>query len=140
MDEKLIKCITWQAVKALEVAHAQDIMHRDIKPENYLINEEGIVKLSDFGISMMKSLQEKDGLQIKEGTMGYFSYELFNSNLRATSKADIFALGITLLEIVMGRYPTEDGKPINYKNILEEIIGAKQKDKANFKSIFAFED
>jgi len=65
MDEKLIKCITWQAVKALEVVHAQDIMHRDINPKNYLINEEGIVKLTDFGISMMKSLQQKDGLLLK---------------------------------------------------------------------------
>ena len=71
---------------ALEVCHRRSIIHRDIKPENVFINEEGIFKLGDFGVS--RTLERHTNHMSRKGTYNYMAPEVFNGTL---SEADLRA-------------------------------------------------
>ncbi|MBT7191912.1 MAG: SUMF1/EgtB/PvdO family nonheme iron enzyme [Anaerolineae bacterium] len=92
---------------ALEYAHRQNIIHRDIKPANILISESGTTMLSDFGVA--KVLSESDetyeltGTGMGVGTPEYMAPEQFRG--QADSRADIYALGVVMYEMVTGRKP-----------------------------------
>ncbi|CAF3947640.1 unnamed protein product [Rotaria sordida] len=90
---------------ALEFLAQKNYLHRDIKPDNILLSILGFFKLSDFGtcceINETNSVQS--GLM---GTIAYFSPELVKVPSKPSSiQSDMWALGITLLEIVIGKHP-----------------------------------
>lgn len=81
--------------------HECGYLHLDIKPANFLVNDEGYIKLSDFGLSQkMKKLQEID--DIFEGDSTYISPEVFNRNSvhELNQKCDVYSLGLSILEIL----------------------------------------
>lgn len=88
-----------QLVNALEKAHLDGLILADIKPENILINEKGICKLADFGLT--KKAREYIG-NYNKGTPGYKSPEI-DSEGRITQKADVYALGATLYQMLTGK-------------------------------------
>ena len=78
-------------------------MHRDIKPLNILINSRGEIKLCDFGASRI--LDDSTG-STHVGTVAYWPPERFtDSGLRYDFRAEIWSLGITILEFILGKLP-----------------------------------
>ena len=78
-------------------------MYRDLKPENLLIDEEGVIKLADFGISKDLSRSKRTMTQI--GTLEYMPPEAFESNDGYGFKFDIWSYGCVLYELVVGHPP-----------------------------------
>jgi serine/threonine protein kinase len=96
-----------QALSGLLYLHARRVVHRDVKPANFLVSTAGDVKIADFGIAKVLS-RTGDGCPEYEGTAAYMSPERFDSERRHGADpcaADVWGLGVTILELLMGRYP-----------------------------------
>jgi tRNA A-37 threonylcarbamoyl transferase component Bud32 len=90
---------------ALDHAHQRGVVHRDIKPSNILFTRDGRVKLADFGIAKVASMiTAEKGLVI--GTPGYMAPEQMQG-LPVDHRADVFALGVVVYELLAGRCPFE---------------------------------
>ncbi|WP_342525867.1 Stk1 family PASTA domain-containing Ser/Thr kinase [Chryseomicrobium sp. FSL W7-1435] len=93
-----------QLLSAIEHAHDHQIVHRDIKPQNILLDENGNVKVTDFGIAMALSATSFTQTNSVLGTVHYLSPEQARGGT-ATKKSDIYALGIVLFELLTGQLP-----------------------------------
>lgn len=102
--------IIWQVLDALEYTHSHSppIVHRDIKPSNILIDISALAKLTDFGIARIAGTRRLTSTGAKVGTLWYMPPEQIKG-LDVDHRADIYALGITLYEMVTGNVPF-DGK------------------------------
>ena len=89
--------------EGLAHAHQHNILHRDIKPANILLDGNGIPKLGDFGLAEGDEKEEGDNLIF--GTPGYTSPEVMTNPTAADARADIFAVGILLHEMLTGSIP-----------------------------------
>ena len=91
-------------------------MHRDIKPGNILISNNGIIKLSDFGVSadLIESGILNKTRNTMVGTLDYMSDQIINPLKKYTKKADIYALGITTFELFLNK----SGK--QYRQLISE--------------------
>jgi len=92
-----------QLADALRFARALDLIHGDIKPSNVLVQDGGLVKLSDFG--MARSATNDDGTPVG-GTPNYLAPELLVGG-KPTVQSDIYALGVTLYEMTFGSLPVQ---------------------------------
>ena len=88
--------------RALAYIHSRNIIHRDIKPSNIFISASGDVKLGDFGIAQLESANESSGEFVPIGTPSYMAPEQFLPHAKISSRTDIYALGVTLYEILTG--------------------------------------
>lgn len=103
-----------QLAETLARLHAQGIVHRDIKPQNILLNREGEPKLADFGLAKLPSAQTTSegpflplstDSQTFFGTYGYAPPEQLSSARDVDGRADVYALGVVLFELLAGRRP-----------------------------------
>ncbi|MCD6225044.1 MAG: serine/threonine protein kinase [Deltaproteobacteria bacterium] len=101
----ITKCvdIIIQACNALEYAHNHDIVHRDIKPANIMLVEDGLVKVTDFGIARITA-SSKTHTGIIKGTPYYMSPEQ-TKGMKLTGPSDIFSLGVVFYQLLTGRLP-----------------------------------
>ncbi len=93
---------------ALEHAHAKAIIHRDIKPENVLVAPGGIVKVADFGLSRLMGPADATRLtntHLVLGTFEYMAPEQRERAKEADERADIYATGVVLYELLAGELP-----------------------------------
>lgn len=92
-----------QLIDAVEYAHSKGVYHRDIKPENILIAADGSVRLADWGLATTVRNNSEFGV----GSERYMAPELFDKNIDSydSEKADIWAVGICLLNILFARNP-----------------------------------
>lgn len=93
-----------QALAGLAHAHHAGIIHRDIKPSNLMVNKGGIVKVMDFGIAKILGGRGLTATGVRLGTLYYMSPEQIR-NQPLDIRTDIYALGITLYEMLTGRVP-----------------------------------
>lgn len=93
-----------QLTSAIACAHDSNIIHRDIKPQNVLIKEDGIVKITDFGIAMALNSNELTQTNSVMGSVHYLPPEQANGK-GATVKSDIYSLGIVMFELLTGKLP-----------------------------------
>jgi len=125
-SEKEALDIIIQVARALEHAHSQGLIHRDVKPKNIMINNEGIVKLADMGLaretSDIKAAQSEKGKAF--GTPYYIAPEQVRGDIDIDGRADIYALGATLYQMVTGKVPFEAKTPseVMKKHLHEQII------------------
>ncbi len=114
-----------EVCSAVDFAHRNLIVHRDLKPSNILVNEDGVPKLLDFGISKILSeeIENADSATItKLGVMtpSYASPEQIQSK-SVTTATDVYSLGVILYELLSGHRPFET-KEDNLKEIYKAII------------------
>ncbi len=98
--------VVLQVAYALLHLHSHGVIHRDLKPENILIDEEGEVKVIDFGIAQLheERLQpEMEGQSRFLGTPTYMSPEQKENSLNVTFASDIYSLGLILFELITGK-------------------------------------
>src|SRR5688572_17180143 len=97
-----------QICEALQYAHDHGIVHRDIKPENLLINKQGQVKITDFGIAKMVGIRSEESLTGARdivGTPHYMAPEQIESPADVDHRADIYSLGVVFYEMLTGELP-----------------------------------
>jgi len=100
--------IALQICDALVYCHEQGVFHRDIKPENIMIQEDGNIKIIDFGIALLEGARRVTwrGLSGTMGTPDYMSPEQLKGE-RGTASSDIYAVGVILYEMLCGHTPFE---------------------------------
>ena len=104
-SEERAKFYVAQVVLALDYLHQIGIIHRDVKPENILLNNDGYVKLTDFGVSKVLNVKTGD-CRSTSGTHGYMAPEMYVApGYRHGTPADWFAVGVTLFELLVGQRP-----------------------------------
>ncbi|WP_022905500.1 serine/threonine-protein kinase [Curtobacterium sp. B18] len=105
LDRSTAAGVGAQVADGLAAAHAQGIVHRDVKPANVLLESDGVhVKLADFGIALLRDGARATQTGTVMGTAAYIAPEQVLAQ-PITGKADVYALGLMLLESLTGRQP-----------------------------------
>jgi serine/threonine protein kinase/tetratricopeptide (TPR) repeat protein len=99
-SEKVID-IARQLCEGLAAAHAQGVLHRDLKPANVLIDNEGRVRITDFGIAVLRA--DATGHTFA-GTPAYMAPEQRAPGTRLSERTDIYSLGLVLYELLIGQH------------------------------------
>jgi serine/threonine-protein kinase len=124
--EKAVDIMT-QITSAIAHAHQFGIIHRDLKPQNILIDDDGTVKVTDFGIAIALSSTTITQTNSVLGSVHYLSPEQARGGL-ANKKSDIYSLGIVLFELLTGRVPFsgESAVSIALKHLQTETPSPKR--------------
>ena len=99
-SEKVVD-IARQLCAGLAAAHAQGVLHRDLKPANVLIDDDGLVRITDFGIAIPRTAAS---LHMLTGTPGYMAPEQRVLGTVLSEQTDVYALGLVLYELLVGQY------------------------------------
>lgn len=99
-----------QTLEAFDDAHSAGVIHRDIKPENVMLTQDGMVKVTDFGIAKLR--QPDSGETVTQGgqggTLKYMSPEQISSIDDVDARSDVYSLGMTAYEMLAGDLPFEE--------------------------------
>lgn len=114
-----------QIAEAIGCAHEHKIIHRDIKPQNILVSSYGAIKVTDFGIAKAANSNTMTSTAI--GSVHYLSPEQARGGF-SDSRSDIYALGITMYEMVTGRVPFdhENGVTIALMHLQNDAIPPRE--------------
>ncbi|TYI78580.1 hypothetical protein E1A91_D06G222700v1 [Gossypium mustelinum] len=117
--EDLARKYFQQLISAVDFCHSRGVYHRDLKPENLLLDENGTLKVSDFGLSALGESKHQDGLlHTTCGTPAYVAPEVINRKGYDGAKADIWSCGVILFVLLAGYLPFHDSNLIGmYKKI-----------------------
>ncbi|XP_021890649.1 CBL-interacting serine/threonine-protein kinase 25-like [Carica papaya] len=98
-----------QLISAVDFCHSRGVSHRDLKPENLLLDDNGDLKVSDFGLSALPEQLRNDGLLHTQcGTPAYVAPEVLRKKGYDGSKADIWSCGVILYVLLAGFLPFQD--------------------------------
>ena len=108
-----------QLLDAVSYSHSHGVVHRDLKPANILINDDGRIKISDFGIARMDSNQLTEHGEVV-GTLYYMAPEQIRGD-RVDHRADLYSVGIICYQLLTGRRPFA-GTPLEVMNQVLEFM------------------
>ncbi len=119
--------IVMQITDGLSVAHDSYIIHRDIKPQNIMILENGLVKITDFGIAMAMNSTQLTQTNSVMGSVHYLPPEQA-SGKGATLQSDIYSIGILFYELLTGKLPFkgENAVEIALKHLKEPLPSIRE--------------
>ncbi len=107
LESSEVLALVTQLCEALEYAHSRGVVHRDIKPENVLLGREGRLKIADFGLAKLAD-SPSEGLTRATQAMGtppYMAPEQYERPAEVDHRADLYALGVMLYELLTGELP-----------------------------------
>jgi carbon catabolite-derepressing protein kinase len=109
LPERAARRVFAQLVDALAYCHARGVAHRDVKPQNVLLDGDGSLKVSDFGLSALPdSLRDDGSLHTACGTPAYTAPEVLRRKAYDGAKADAWSAGVILFVLLAGRLPFDD--------------------------------
>ncbi|TMW92295.1 hypothetical protein EJD97_013232 [Solanum chilense] len=111
LKEDVARKLFQQLISAIDFCHSRGVYHRDLKPENLLLDENGNLKISDFGLSALADSKCQDGLlHTKCGTPAYVAPEVISKRGYDGAIADIWSCGVILYVLLAGYLPFQDSK------------------------------
>ncbi|MBE6063190.1 MAG: Stk1 family PASTA domain-containing Ser/Thr kinase [Clostridium butyricum] len=115
-----------QIARALDCAHRNKIIHRDVKPQNILVTEDGIMKVTDFGIAKSSTSSTITNTSTIMGSAHYLSPEQAKGSF-IDCRTDLYSLGVVLYEMVTGVVPFQGDSAVTIalKHIQEEVVPPK---------------
>jgi eukaryotic-like serine/threonine-protein kinase len=116
--EKVID-ISRQLCAGLAAAHARGVLHRDLKPANVLIDDDGLVRITDFGIAIPR---DKTGNHALIGTPGYMAPEQLVAGAPLSERTDLYALGVVMYELLAGSHPLANAGALARPIPLSELV------------------
>ncbi|WCJ40388.1 CBL-interacting protein kinase 25 [Euphorbia peplus] len=109
LKEDLARKYFQQLISAVDYCHSRGVSHRDLKPENLLLDENGDLKVSDFGLSALPEQHWNDGLLHTQcGTPAYVAPEVLRKKGYDGAKADIWSCGVILFVLLAGFLPFQN--------------------------------
>ncbi|KAL5576514.1 hypothetical protein UlMin_018213 [Ulmus minor] len=109
LKEEVARKYFQQLISAVGFCHARGVFHRDLKPENLLLDENGNLKVSDFGLSAVSDQIRQDGLfHTFCGTPAYVAPEVLARKGYDAAKVDIWSCGVVLFVLMAGHLPFHD--------------------------------
>ncbi|XP_022768832.1 protein IMPAIRED IN BABA-INDUCED STERILITY 1-like [Durio zibethinus] len=102
-SESQIKCYVKQLLSGLDHCHSRGIMHRDIKGSNLLVNNEGILKMADFGLANFYGSGHRQPLTSRVVTLWYRPPELLLGSTDYTAAVDLWSVGCVFAELLLGK-------------------------------------
>ncbi|KAJ8528085.1 hypothetical protein K7X08_015536 [Anisodus acutangulus] len=119
LREHLARGYFQQLISAIDFCHSRGVYHRDLKPENLLLDEEGNLKVTDFGLSAFSDHLRQDGLlHTTCGTPAYVAPEVIGKNGYNGATSDIWSCGVILYVLLAGFLPfLDDNIMAMYKKI-----------------------
>ncbi|KAH6819212.1 SOS3-interacting protein 3 [Perilla frutescens var. frutescens] len=109
LKEELARSYFQQLISAIDFCHSRRVYHRDLKPENLLLDEDGNLKVTDFGLSALSDHLRQDGLlHTTCGTPAYVAPEVIGKKGYDGAKADIWSCGVILYVLLAGYLPFQD--------------------------------
>ncbi|OIW20200.1 hypothetical protein TanjilG_06601 [Lupinus angustifolius] len=109
LKEEVARKYFQQLISAVEFCHARGVYHRDLKPENLLLDENGNLKVSDFGLSAVSDQMRQDGLfHTFCGTPAYVAPEVLGRKGYDGAKVDLWSCGVVLFVLMAGYLPFHD--------------------------------
>ncbi|XP_042455431.1 CBL-interacting serine/threonine-protein kinase 21-like [Zingiber officinale] len=116
IDEKEARKYFHQLIDAVDYCHSRGVYHRDLKPENLLLDSKGNIKVSDFGLSVLK--KPGDFLSTACGSPSYVAPEVITHKSYDGAAADIWSCGVVLFQLLAGFLPFQDRSLTNlYRKI-----------------------
>jgi len=94
-----------QILQAIGYAHQHQVIHRDLKPKNIILKKDGKVKITDFGLAKQVAKEHETTTVAGRGTLYYMSPEQVRGGKDVTHLTDIYAIGMTLYEMLTGKRP-----------------------------------
>jgi predicted Ser/Thr protein kinase len=117
-----------QVCDALAYAHEEGVVHRDIKPENILLDRKGRVKIADFGLAKLLARRTGEytltGTHQVMGTLHYMAPEQIENPQAIDHRADVYALGVVLYEMLTGGLPLGRFAPPSQRAAVDARVDA----------------
>jgi beta-lactam-binding protein with PASTA domain/tRNA A-37 threonylcarbamoyl transferase component Bud32 len=123
LSPDLVVSIATQILEALRFAHRRDIIHRDIKPQNIIVENDGRVNVTDFGIARAGNVSTMTEAGSILGTAHYLSPEQAQGQ-PVEAASDLYALGVVMYEMVTGKMPFDGDNPVSIamKHVHEQPV------------------
>ncbi|KAL9233747.1 hypothetical protein vseg_008703 [Gypsophila vaccaria] len=126
--EAQIKCFMQQILYALDYCHQRGVMHRDIKTSNILLNNEGVLKLADFGLANFINVRYKQPLTSRVVTLWYRPPELLLGSTNYGAYVDMWSVGCVFAELLVGKSILKGKTEVEQLHKIFKLCGSPQEE------------